>query len=84
MKKPPYIKLIFPERKGTFNTAAKRYLNSLDGKVLRLEFGEYRGRKQFEYKVAAVTFGSTWEFGRNKKTTQVRIVLKKIEKEIEA
>jgi len=51
MKRPDYIEICIPRGRGTINPAVKRYFRRLENKVLKINFGEQRVKKVFEYKV---------------------------------
>jgi hypothetical protein len=51
MKRPDYIKMIFPRAKGTSFAAVERYFSRLVGKGLKLRYATERLRKDFEYQV---------------------------------
>ena len=51
MKKPNYIEIRLPGRKGTANAAIKGYFKRLRNKTLFVNFAETKQRKLFEYSV---------------------------------
>lgn len=62
MKKPNFIELRIPGRKGTISPAGKRYFKKLEGKTLQVNFGEQKQRKLFEYVVKESSYREGWKY----------------------
>lgn len=68
MKKPNFIEIRLPRNKSAFTRARGKYFKRLEGKVLKINFGKERQKKEFEYKVIESSFYS-WIGYWNKERT---------------
>jgi hypothetical protein len=68
MKKPNFIEIRLPGRKSTFSAAKRKYFKRLEGKVLKVNFGKERQKKEFEYKVTGSSFYSWTGYWNKEKT----------------
>ena len=82
MKRPEYIELTLPGRKGTFSLATKRYFRRLEGKIIKVHFGEYRVKKEFQYKIFKSGFEEFFSYWPRRKHTTLKIAFR-IEKQPE-
>lgn len=73
MKRPEYVELSFEAKKGTLLAATKRYFKRLEGKVLKINFGELRVKKVFEYKIISSGFETWTSWYPEKKYSAIKI-----------
>jgi hypothetical protein len=69
MKKPNFIEIRIPCRKSTMSAAVKGYFKRLEEKVLKVNFGELKERKLFEYRVKESNFQEIWNWYEHRKFT---------------
>jgi len=82
MKRPEYIEISIPRGKSTISTAVKRYFKRLENKVLKINFGELRKKKVFEYKIIQSGFETWTTWYPEKKYSAIKIKAR-LEKEPE-
>ena len=76
MKKPEYMSITLPEVKVPVARPIQKYLSGIVGKVVTVNFGQHRYRKQFEYVVeSAKAENNYWTSAKpNKVPVVVRMV----------
>lgn len=84
MKKPDFIQIEFPLKKGTKQSAATKYLGRLAGKVLDIYFADGGRRSTFHYQVKTA-YPETWTEWRGKiKKSVMKVQLELIRPKEEA
>lgn len=79
MKRPEYIEIAIDLGGRKPSTAVKRYFTLLEGKVLKINFGEMRVKKVFEYKVISSGIETWHSFYPTEKYAAIKIKARLIE-----